>query len=104
MHIYKTAVHSLHLIYIAVLALADLMVLLVKYSDTLYALPTSALGVIYHRSKWGFPSSLYILYHTRSDLSTLSDIIFSFNFELSSGGASGFSPPLHHGYEPSALN
>lgn len=48
-HIYKTAVRSLYLIYIAVLALADLMVLLVKYSDTLYALPTSALGVIYHR-------------------------------------------------------
>ena len=48
-HIYKTAVRSLYLIYIAVLALADLMVLLVKYSDTLCALPTSALGVIYHR-------------------------------------------------------
>ena len=37
-HIYKTAVRSLHLIYIAVLARAELRVLLVKYADTPFRL------------------------------------------------------------------
>ena len=46
-HIYKTAVRSLHLIYIAVLARTDLRGLLVKYPDTPFRLnppvPTESL-------------------------------------------------------------
>jgi hypothetical protein len=49
--IYKTPVRSLYLIYIAVLARAELRDLLVTYSDILLVLPTSALGVISHRSE-----------------------------------------------------
>lgn len=92
-HIYKTAVRSLYLIYIAVLALADLRDLHDTFTVSPFRLcppmPTELFTTALRRRALTSseplsqpvvsPSSLYILYHTQSHLSTLFDIIFLFN-------------------------
>ena len=92
-HIYKTAVRSLYLIYIAVLVLADLRDLHDTFTVSPFRLcppmPTELFTTALRRRALTSseplsqpvvsPSSLYILYHTQSRLSTPFDIIFLFN-------------------------